>query len=76
MFYVCIWKNLRLANLDSAQPQSERKVKTISVWEPVKNSIAEGIIDKFKQNQSELIDAMEKATDLAKKSNRNSFSGK
>jgi len=62
--------------LESAQPQSERKVKTISVWEPVKNSIAEGIIDKFKQNQSELIDAMEKATDLAKKSNRNSFSGK
>ncbi|MGB0255706.1 MAG: DinB family protein [Flavobacteriaceae bacterium] len=53
--------------LKSAQPQSERKVKTISIWEPVKSSIAEGIIDEFKQHQSELIGAMEKATDLAKK---------
>ena len=53
--------------LKSVQPESERKVKTISIWEPVKSSIAEGIIDKFKQHQSELIDAMEKASDLAKK---------
>ncbi len=53
--------------LESAQPKSERKVKTISIWEPVKSSIAEGIIDEFKQHQSELIGAIEKATDLAKK---------
>lgn len=53
--------------MESAQPQSERKVKTISIWEPVKSFIAEGIIDEFKQHQSELIDAMEKAADLAKK---------
>ena len=53
--------------LKSAQPQSERKVKTISIWEPVKSSITEGIIDEFKQHQSELIDAIEKATDLVEK---------
>ena len=50
----------------AVQPDRKKKVKTFSVWEPAKSEIPFGILDRFKDHQSELKNLIENSGDLVK----------
>ncbi len=64
--------------LKGVQPDRKRKVKTFPIWEPEGSNIPDGIIGRFKKNQTELkalikdsADLIEKGTIISSPANRN-----
>jgi len=53
--------------LKSVQPDRKKKMKTFPIWEPLKSEIPIGILDSFKEHQSELIIMIENSKDLVEK---------
>lgn len=50
--------------LKAVQPDRKKKIKTFSIWEPSKSEIPIGILDRFKEHQSELKKMIENSWDL------------
>ena len=53
--------------LKSVQPDRKKKMKTFPIWEPLKSEIPIGILDRFKEHQSELIIMIENSKELVEK---------
>lgn len=53
--------------LKAIDPGRTKKMKTFSIWEPATSEIPIGIMERFKEHQSELKEMMEKAQDLIEK---------
>lgn len=50
--------------LKAVQPDRKKKMKTFSIWEPTKSEVPIGILDRFKEHQSELKNMLENSRDL------------
>ncbi len=53
--------------LKAVQPDRKKKMKTFPIWEPSKSEIPIGILDRFKDHQSELKKLIENSKDLVEK---------
>lgn len=53
--------------LKAVQPDRKKKMKTFPIWEPAKSEIPIGILDRFKEHQSELKKMIENSRDLVEK---------
>ncbi|BFP39607.1 DinB family protein [Flavobacteriaceae bacterium GF1] len=53
--------------LKAVQPDRKKKMKTFPIWEPAKSEIPIGILDRFKEHQSELKKMIENSEDLVEK---------
>ena len=53
--------------LKSVHPARKKKIKTFAMWEPGTRNIAEGILERFQQKQSELKILIENSKDLVDK---------
>lgn len=50
--------------LNAVQHDRKKKIKTFPIWEPSKSEIPTGILDRFKEHQSELKKMIENSRDL------------
>lgn len=53
--------------LKAVQPDRKKKMKTFPVWEPAKSEIPTGVLNRFKEHQSELKAMIENSKDLVEK---------
>ena len=49
--------------LKSVQPEEEKKIKTIAIWEPEKEPIDQDIVAVFTSHQTELKDILDRLSD-------------
>lgn len=53
--------------LKAVQPDRKKKIKTFPIWEPSKSEISNGILERFKQDQSKLKKMIENSRDLVER---------